>query len=124
VVMLTGVEDPMSIYKQKQWLDFRRDIIKLDGGRCRQCGRSEKNGVVLQVHHKIYIRGKFPWQYAPTDCETLCQGCHAQTHGKIKPTFGWDLLGSDDLGDLSGQCDFCGTELRYTFLIARNCSPW
>ena len=38
-------------------------------------------------------------------------------HGIIPPKFGWELHGYDDLGDLSGNCEYCGTEIRYVFLI-------
>ena len=33
------------------------------------------------------------------------------------PQSGWELVASDDLGDLSGNCELCGTELRYIFAI-------
>lgn len=33
------------------------------------------------------------------------------------PKSGWMLIGSDDLGDLSGECEYCGTDLRYTYAI-------
>jgi hypothetical protein len=52
-----------------------------------------------------------------TECETLCKGCHAEEHGKVTPQSGWELIGSDDLGGLNGNCELCGTELRYIFLI-------
>jgi hypothetical protein len=74
-------------------------------------------GVVLQVHHKAYVPGRKPWEYAHDECETLCKGCHAQEHGIIMPQSGWEHMGSDDLGGLDGNCELCGTELRYTYLI-------
>lgn len=58
-----------------------------------------------------------PWDYPYEDCETLCRGCHAELHGKICPSTGWEYLGEDDLGELSGQCEACGTEIRYVFWI-------
>jgi hypothetical protein len=86
-------------------------------GRCVRCGRSRDDGVVLQVHHKVYASGRLPWEYGHTECETLCRGCHAQEHGKIMPQSDWTLIGSDDLGDLGGHCEFCDTELRYIYAI-------
>lgn len=33
------------------------------------------------------------------------------------PQSGWESIGSDDLGGLNGNCELCGTELRYIFAI-------
>ncbi|HEX5452483.1 MAG TPA: hypothetical protein VFX06_01725 [Stellaceae bacterium] len=72
---------------------------------------------MLQVHHKVYIVGRKPWEYPHHLCESLCKACHAEEHGKIPPRFGWDLVGWDDLEDLIGFCELCGTSIRYTFLV-------
>lgn len=79
--------------------------------------RSRGDGVVLQVHHKHYHFGRMPWQYAYDECETLCRGCHGAEHGKIMPRRGWNYVGYDDLGDLIGECELCGTALRYLYLV-------
>lgn len=107
---------PMSLYKKSQWKEFRRNIIESDGNKCTTCGRSETE-VTLQVHHKKYISGRKPWEYGSQDCITLCKGCHAAEHGIIMPKFGWEYIGDDDLGDLSGTCENCGASIRYVFLI-------
>lgn len=107
----------MNLYRHSEWKKFREEVIKLDGGKCKRCRRSRLDGVVLQVHHKTYAAGLLPWDYNYDQCETLCKGCHAEEHGIIAPQSGWDLIGSDDLGDLIGECDYCGAELRYTYLI-------
>lgn len=82
-----------------------------------RCGRGPLEGVVLQIHHKDYLPGKMPWQYPYELCETLCQGCHASEHGKIRPFSGWDCIGYDDLGDLCGECEVCGSAIRYVFFV-------
>ena len=33
------------------------------------------------------------------------------------PTSDWFLLGTDDLGGLNGNCELCGTALRYSYAI-------
>ncbi|GGB69319.1 hypothetical protein GCM10010833_25700 [Blastomonas aquatica] len=33
------------------------------------------------------------------------------------PKRGWTLIATDDLGDLSGQCELCRTDLRYVFAV-------
>jgi len=108
----------MSTYKQSQWKLYRQSVIELDGYKCRQCGRGQ-NEVILQVHHKEYKTGLKAWEYPTADCITLCRGCHAQIHGIIQPTFGWEYIGDEDLGDLIGTCENrgCGSEIRYSFTI-------
>ena len=104
-------------YRSKQWRDFRSRVILLDNGRCVQCGRSDDDGIALHVHHKEYQPGKLPWEYPLSACEALCAGCHAAHHGLIPPKVGWEFAGYDDLGDLSGTCDLCGTDIRHVFLV-------
>jgi hypothetical protein len=107
----------MKGYRNKNWFEFRKEIIELDGGACTVCKKTEADGVVLQVHHKQYIKGLGAWEYPPNLCETLCKGCHAAEHGIIPPKFGWSYIGQDDLGDLAGHCEYCGTDIRYVFYI-------
>ncbi|MBK9391888.1 MAG: HNH endonuclease [Bacteroidetes bacterium] len=106
----------MSHYSNHQWKEFRDHIIELDGYKCAKCGRS--NGeVILQVHHKTYIKGKKPWEYPLKDCMTLCKGCHATVHGIFKPQFGWEYVCDEDLEELVGTCENCGNDIRYVFTI-------
>ena len=106
----------MQGYQSKCWQEFRREVIELDGASCGQCHRNEPD-VVLQVHHKVYIPDRLPWQYAYDDCETLCKGCHAAEHGKIPPKSGWQYLGYEDLGEVSSNCELCGSNFRYQFFV-------
>jgi len=104
-------------YSHALWQKFRQEVIELDGSRCCRCNRGTVDAVVLQVHHKHYIRQKLPWEYDYADCETLCQGCHAAEHGHIPPKTGWDYLTEVDLGDLCGYCELCGKEIRYVYYV-------
>jgi len=104
-------------YRYGPWAAYREQVIELDGGKCVRCGRSLDDGVVLQVHHKKYLKDRAPWEYPFALCETLCKGCHGQEHGVVRPDSGWDYVGEDDLGDLSGTCDRCGTAIRYVFFV-------
>lgn len=106
----------MRQYRTSNWKAFRNSVIELDGGKCSVCGKNSKD-TVMQVHHKKYISGLKPWEYATKDCFTLCRGCHASEHGIIKPKFGWEYQGDEDLGDLIGTCENCGSALRYVFYI-------
>lgn len=104
------------IYNKSEWRTFRDEVIELDNYRCKDCGRSSSE-VILQVHHKLYIPGRKPWEYALKDCETLCRGCHSARHGITMPQIGWEFLGEEDLGDLNGVCENCGASIRHCFLI-------
>ena len=81
----------MSLYKKIEWKEFRQNVIESDDFKCTSCNRTAKE-VVLQVHHKFYIKGKLPWEYGTENCITLCKGCHASEHGIIKPKIGWDYV--------------------------------
>lgn len=104
-------------YRSGDWARFRAEVIRIDDGVCRKCGRGEKDGVVLQVHHKEYIPGHKPWEYPYELCETICRGCHATEHKIIPPRFGWEYVMDDDAGDLERTCDYCGTSIRYFFIV-------
>lgn len=102
---------------RKNWNRFRDEVLEQDDSKCVRCGRSKSGGATLQIHHKEYLPGKQPWEYPYSLCETLCKGCHAKHHGKIQPDTGWNWVGYEDLGGLDGVCEFCGTSIRYVFLI-------
>jgi len=105
------------IYVNGNWREFAEKVLRRDHHKCLQCGRKSPD-VILQVHHEFYIAGKAPWEYALSDCRTLCKGCHAKEHGLIEPNRGWILVSIDDLGELSGICERekCGQEIRYEHL--------
>ncbi|WP_454654106.1 HNH endonuclease [Bosea beijingensis] len=107
----------MRRYQRQEWRRFRAEVIELDGGCCVQCKRSSLEGAILQVHHKEYLPGRMPWEYPYELCETLCKGCHAGEHGLVRPFTNWVCVGQDDLGDVSGECELCGNEIRYVFFV-------
>lgn len=107
------------LYQKPSWHQRYMQIIEADGNKCCECGRTPPD-VVLQVHHLRYKIGKKPWEYNRDDLITLCKGCHARKHHLLDdrpPQSGWIYQGSDDLGDLCGVCEWCGTELRYEHYI-------
>lgn len=111
------MSDSKRIYVNEDWLAFSGKVKRRDGYKCLQCGRGPSE-VTLQIHHEIYVAGKAPWEYALSDCLTLCKGCHAKEHGRIEPDRGWTLLSIDDLGGLEGTCERkgCGADIRYEHL--------
>ncbi|TVV44875.1 HNH endonuclease [Thalassolituus sp. C2-1] len=106
-----------NLYRNDRWFEFSQRVKLRDNNKCLICHRSPPD-VVLQVHHELYIPNKQPWEYALSDCSTLCKGCHAREHGLIEPNSGWFLISIDDLGDLVGTCERenCGNDIRYEHL--------
>lgn len=106
-----------NLYANRRWFEFSRRVQLRDGNKCLKCHRSPPD-VVLQVHHELYVPNKNPWEYALSDCTTLCKGCHAREHGHVEPNSGWFLMSIDDLGDLIGTCERegCGNDIRYEHL--------
>ena len=65
-----------SQYLDLQWKERRKEILEIDGNRCKRC-KSEQG---LEVHHLKYIRGKKLWEYGDSDLITLCESCHEEVH--------------------------------------------
>lgn len=105
------------IYINEKWYEFSSKVKNRDGNKCLRCDRNEPE-IILQIHHEIYVEGKAPWEYALSDCRTLCKGCHAKEHSLVEPDRGWTLLSIDDLGGLDGVCERknCGANFRYEHL--------
>ena len=106
------------LYRSVEWFSFAQKVKERDNFKCVKCSRPESK-VILQVHHKYYKPNFKPWQYALSDCLTLCKGCHSVIHCLTEPTEDWILISIDDLSDLIGVCERkgCGTSIRYNHLI-------
>ncbi len=109
-------KDFASYYRRTEWKEFRLRILKRDNYICYNC-KQRKSERELQVHHKQYINGKKIWEYADDDVITLCKKCHAEIHGIIPPSCDWEYVEDDDLGDLSGICEYCGNKIRFEHTI-------
>jgi len=101
-------------YRSENWFSFSEKIKIRDNYQCVKCGRNETESI-LQVHHKIYRVGLKAWEYALSDCITLCKRCHAEVHKKVEPQTGWTLISVNDLGGSYGTCEKigCGNEIQY-----------
>lgn len=62
--------------KHSRWIEKSKAIKLRDNFRCTQC-RSNKR---LQVHHKVYVSGRKPWEYNDRYLVTLCNDCHERVH--------------------------------------------
>jgi hypothetical protein len=66
------------LLKKPQWQKRRLQMLEAAGWKCVECGAEEHQ---LHVHHKRYIAGAKPWEYADEDLAVLCDGCHDKAHG-------------------------------------------
>lgn len=106
-----------TLYRDPRWLAFRERVLQRDEFRCVECDKHASEVVAIQVHHLRYFPGRFPWDYALKDVESLCSGCHAALHGKVRPSLGWIECMEGDLGDLCGECEVCRTRIRYVYTV-------
>lgn len=63
--------------KDKRWQNLRQEIIKERGEKCELCGKTRN----LCVHHKVYIKGRYAWEYPKKHLIVLCNRCHEKVHG-------------------------------------------
>jgi hypothetical protein len=103
-----------NIYQNIEWKKFSDLVKKRDNNLCLKCGRNEHQ-TILQVHHKFYKENLKVWEYALSDCITLCKGCHAREHNLIESNKGWILTDIIDLDSLDGICERvnCQNNIRF-----------
>lgn len=59
--------------RDPRWQRKRLEIMERDRFSCQSCGNETST---LNVHHKYYLRGVSPWDYADAALITLCEPCH------------------------------------------------
>lgn len=62
-----------------QWQKKRLEVLDSNNFTCQLCGDSEST---LHVHHKMYAKGKEPWEYELAQYAVLCKTCHQNEHDK------------------------------------------
>lgn len=61
--------------KDPKWQKKRLEIMQRDEFTCQACFEKDKT---LNVHHRLYRKGKSPWEYDDCDLVTLCEDCHSK----------------------------------------------
>ena len=75
---------------QDRWIQRKKDMIELLGGKCSCCGYSKFYGA-LEFHHKNPGEKEFDWKRTRTlsedkmvaevkKCDLLCANCHREVH--------------------------------------------
>lgn len=71
----------MATYADKlrdpRWQRRRLEILSKSDFCCCECGDNTKT---LNVHHKIYRKGRDPWDYPDSELTALCVDCHTEQH--------------------------------------------
>lgn len=65
--------------KRPEWQKKRLRVLEAANWRCARCGSEHRQ---LHAHHKIYIKGMRPWDYADELLECLCDPCHNAAHAE------------------------------------------
>lgn len=63
-----------NLLNKPQWQKRRLQILERDKWTCQCCGDTETE---LQVHHKMYEKGKMPWEYNDDVLVSICSHCHS-----------------------------------------------
>lgn len=97
----------MSAYWQKlrdpRWQRRRLEIMCQADFACEVCGATDQT---LNVHHKIYRKGREPWAYEDYELACVCENCHETEHAA-----------RDELQALLAQMD--GSEIDYVVGYAK-----
>lgn len=68
------------LLKDPRWQKVRLEKLQAADWACEVCYESEE---MLSVHHKHYVKGRSPWEYAHHELVVLCQSCHECEHREI-----------------------------------------
>ena len=68
--------DESGFYHSRDWLTLRYETLRRQGARCRCCGRTARDGAIIQVDH-IRPRSRFPELALRADnLQVLCRDCN------------------------------------------------
>ena len=104
-------------YHKKSWKEKRKKILERDNYRCQKCGRTQEDGVKLDVHHIRYLKNTKAYDYPDGILQTLCAACHLAEHSGI-PQYGWTYEYPEDIGEFGAeQCEKCGRDFRHVHVL-------
>ena len=63
-------------YSTREWRSIRYDVIRSSDGKCKECGRSRADGIIIHIDH-IKPRSKFPeLELLFANLQVLCEDCN------------------------------------------------
>jgi hypothetical protein len=65
------------LLRDPRWQKKRLETLESAAWACERCMDSEST---LHVHHKRYVKGRMPWEYARWELAVLCETCHEVEH--------------------------------------------
>lgn len=74
------------LLRRPEWRKFREDVLEQRGCQCEREGCLETEN--LEIHHTVYYKGRFPWNYSIDDMRVYCHTHHMETHRLL------DIIGS------------------------------
>ncbi len=80
--------------KDPRWQRKRLEVLELADFTCEQCGSKTET---LHAHHKIYRKGREPWEYELWELSCLCDSCHETWH-MLKDVISELLVELDETG--------------------------
>jgi hypothetical protein len=67
--------------RDPRWQRKRLEILQAADWKCQSCHCAD---ATLHVHHKLYVKGREPWEYDAEELAVLCEPCHEGYHEGIK----------------------------------------
>lgn len=87
-------------WRDPRWRRRRCEKFRAARGHCEGCAHQRAR----VVHHKHYITGRAPWDYADDELEALCHECHWRRHNPPTPNPAQlRLFTQEELGPLFHQ---------------------
>jgi len=65
------------LLRRPEWQKKRLEVMEAAGWKCSICGDAT---TTFNVHHRVYIKGRKPWEYENNQLDALCEPCHAEMH--------------------------------------------
>jgi 5-methylcytosine-specific restriction endonuclease McrA len=87
--------------RDPKWQRLRTERMTIADFTCENCEADDRT---LNVHHRIYRKGKEPWEYALADLICLCEVCHEVEHGwrdQLK-----EVMAKLDVMDIERLCGY------------------
>jgi|SRR5688572_21992046 len=89
------------LLQDPRWQEKRLRVFEAADFKCIECG---SNSDTLHAHHKIYRKGRKPWEYDLKDLACLCEACHERWH-MLKDAIS-ELMVGLEMKDISRMAGF------------------